>query len=170
MSSIFRSGAPTASNMRLAKCTAHMVGTPRTKSKYISHSHTRTGPVVRITPDEVHVEESTGTRTVDRWIKGTRKLVSRGHASHKFEIKRRSISRVRSMLRVEINHIISGLVEKHQVHRVVSTKVRPLKRDRVWTVGDSDLEDAQNMASTFLRCREPLRSGPEIQTRVGVDH
>lgn len=48
------------------------------------------------------------------------------------------------MLRVEINQIISGLVEKHQVHRVVSQKMRPLMQDRVWTVGDSDLEDAEH--------------------------
>lgn len=48
---------------------------------------------------------------------------------------------MRSMLRVEINQIISGLVEKHLVHRVVSTKLRPLMRNRVWTVGESDLED-----------------------------
>ena len=48
------------------------------------------------------------------------------------------------MLRVEINQIISGLVEKHQVHRVVSQKMRPLMQDRVWTVGDSDPEDAEH--------------------------
>ncbi|CAG8278204.1 unnamed protein product [Penicillium salamii] len=107
----------------------------------IEEMHQTYGPVVRITPDEVHVQEPTGTRSVDRWIKGTRTLQTYGHTSRKFQIKRRSISRMRSMLRVEINQIITGLVEKHLVHRVVSTKLRPLMRNRVWTVGESDLED-----------------------------
>jgi hypothetical protein len=46
------------------------------------------------------------------------------------------------MLRVEINRIISGLVEKHQVPRVVvSTKLRPkFPREPKVQIGDSDLE------------------------------
>lgn len=48
------------------------------------------------------------------------------------------------MLRMEFNQIISGLVEKHQVHRVVSTKLRPFIRDRIRTVGESDLEEGDH--------------------------
>jgi len=45
------------------------------------------------------------------------------------------------MLRVEINQIIGGLVEKHQVHRVVSTKLRPfipISREPKVQTGESE--------------------------------
>ena len=112
---------------------------------------TCSGPIVRITPDEVHVQEPIGTRSVDRWIKGTR-IQPHGHASRKFQIKQRSISRVRSMLRGEIDQIISGLVEKHLAHRV--TKLRPLMRHRV--ASESDLEDAD----PGLNSQRPAGSRP----------
>lgn len=113
------------------------------KWRNLRHISPSLGPVVRITPDEVHVQEPTGTRYVDRWVKGTREE-SRTRTPYVFQFKRRSISRVRSILRMEFNQIISGLVEKHQVHRVVSTKLRPLIRDRIRTGRESDLEDGDH--------------------------
>jgi hypothetical protein len=35
------------------------------------------------------------------------------------------MSRVRSLIRVEVNQIISGLIEKHQVHKVFSARLPP---------------------------------------------
>jgi hypothetical protein len=104
---------------------------------------TTTGSVVRITPDEVHVLDPVTQLHVDSWVKGTGAIESQpGRGVQNFQIQRRSISRVSSMLRVEINRIISGLVEKHHVPRVVvSTKLRPkFPREPKVQIGDSDLE------------------------------
>lgn len=86
---------------------------------------------MRITPDELHIQEqSVNTNYADTWIKGTKALVPKHHQSgrttHGFQIRKRSISRVRSILQVEMHQMIRGLVEKHQVHRVLSSKIRPL--------------------------------------------
>ena len=89
------------------------------------------GPVVRITPDEIHVQEQFYNPSyADCWIKGTRALSNgrhqRGHTAPSFQIRKRSISRVRSILQVEVHQIIRGLVQKHHVHKVFSSRIRPL--------------------------------------------
>jgi hypothetical protein len=55
------------------------------------------------------------------------------------------------MIRVEINQIISGL-EKHQVHRVVTTKLRPFipisRESNVQTIRQSEDDDFK-LSSAF---------------------
>lgn len=94
---------------------------------------TSSGPVVRITPDEVHVQEQFyDTRDADSWIKGTKTKTltsgrhQSGYTSPRFQIRKRSMSRVRSILQVEVHQIIRELVRKHQVHRVLNWRIRSL--------------------------------------------
>ncbi|KAJ5372371.1 hypothetical protein N7517_004377 [Penicillium concentricum] len=113
----------------------------------IENMHRKFGLVVRITPDEVHIQEPFGTfRYSDGGVKGTRELESGhyrpGRNTHSFQYKRPSISRVRSMLRVEVNHIINSLIEKHQVHRMFSSRPRfflvsPWSEKKVQPLGES---------------------------------
>ncbi|KAJ5816656.1 hypothetical protein N7447_008889 [Penicillium robsamsonii] len=117
----------------------------------IENMHRKFGPVIRITPDEVHIQEPSGTSSYsDSWIKGTRELESGHHqpgrSTHSFQYKRPLISRVRSMLQVEVNHIISSLIEKHQVHRMFSSRpqfslVPPWSEKKVQPLGKSAIED-----------------------------
>lgn len=101
--------------------------------------------MVRITPDEVHIQEQHAytTNYADCWIRGTN---TRHHHSG-LPIRKRSISRVRSLLQGEVHQIIRGLVHKHHFHRVLSSKIRPLfpKPDlpmiRVKPSDPTDLED-----------------------------
>lgn len=81
---------------------------------------------MRITPDEVHVQERLyHTSYADGWIKGTERLDSgrtlSSKASQRFQIKKRSISRARSILQVEVCQIIRGLIQRHQLHQVFGT-------------------------------------------------
>ncbi|OGE49760.1 hypothetical protein PENARI_c020G06576 [Penicillium arizonense] len=109
----------------------------------IDQMHQRYGPVVRITPDEVHVQEPFGSNYADCWIKGTRALESGRPLRHThFQIRKRSISRVRSLIRVEVNQIISGLIEKHQVHKVYSARLPPfIPLSRAQNPVRGDVED-----------------------------
>ncbi|CRL20339.1 Cytochrome P450 [Penicillium camemberti] len=112
----------------------------------IDNMHRKFGPVVRITPDEVHIQEPFKTSSYsDDWIKGTGELESghyQGGSVHNFQYKRPSISRARSLLRVEVNHIINTLIEKHQAHRMFSSRlglflVSPWSEKKVQPVGDT---------------------------------
>ncbi|KAJ5592740.1 hypothetical protein N7537_009644 [Penicillium hordei] len=94
----------------------------------IDNMHRKFGPVVRITPDEIHIQEPCWTSSYsDGWIKGTGELESghyQGRSVHSSQYKKPSISRARPLLRVEVNHIIDTLIEKHQVHRIFSSRMR----------------------------------------------
>lgn len=86
---------------------------------------------MRITPDELHIQEQfSNTNYADGWIKGTKALVPRHHqpgwTTQGSQFRKRSILRAQSTLQVEFYQIIRGLVEKHQVHRAFSSKTRPL--------------------------------------------
>lgn len=114
------------------------------------------GPVVRITPDEVHIREQLYNTNADCWIKGTKALDTgsrqSGGGSVSFQIRKRSISRVRSILQVEVHQIIRGLIRNHQVHKVFSSRIRPfspassLPVIRVDPSEESDLEDGHQSA------------------------
>ncbi|KAJ5925515.1 hypothetical protein N7454_008154 [Penicillium verhagenii] len=96
----------------------------------IDRMHQIYGPVVRITPDEVHIQEqSYHTNYADGWIKGTKALETGRHLSARtsqhFQTKKRSISRARSILQVEVHQIIRGLVQRHQLHRVFGSPFPP---------------------------------------------
>ncbi|KAJ5584592.1 uncharacterized protein N7459_004392 [Penicillium hispanicum] len=123
----------------------------------IDRMHEEYGPVVRITPDEIHVQEQFyNSKDADCWIKGTKALDARRHRSGcttpRSLIRKRSISRVRSILQVEVHQIIRGLVQKHQVHRVLSARFRPFvpvaghQEIRVNPLEESDLEDGHPSA------------------------
>ncbi|KAJ6131636.1 hypothetical protein N7523_001342 [Penicillium sp. IBT 18751x] len=91
---------------------------------------TTAGPVVRITPDEVHVQEQPyNTSYANCWIKGTKILGSGSHqlgvGSGSFQFGKRSVSRVRSMPDVEVSQIIRGLLQKHWIHQVFNSWTRP---------------------------------------------
>ncbi|KAJ6133016.1 hypothetical protein N7471_008231 [Penicillium samsonianum] len=126
----------------------------------IDNMHRKFGPVVRITPEEVHIQEPFGTSSnSDGWIKGTQELGSgyyQGRSNHGFQYKRPSISRIRSLLRVEVNHIINAFIEKHQVHRMFSSRPRLFlvstwSEKKVQPVGESEIEgDARSSQSKFI--------------------
>ena len=85
---------------------------------------------MRITPEEIHVQEQIpNARYADGWTKGAESLDLRRHqsrrASYYLQIRKWSFSGIRSILRVEVHQIVRGLVQKHQVHRVFSSKMRP---------------------------------------------
>jgi len=138
MSYTFLYGMPVRSMTRLSKCTGNTVSCllymkphhppPHPPRKDLSL--TMEGSVIRITPDEVHVQEQLHSiNYVDCWIKGTKVLDSgsrqSGGGSRHFQIRKRSMSRVRSILQVEFHQIIRGLVQNHQVHKVLSSRIRP---------------------------------------------
>ncbi|KAJ5721465.1 uncharacterized protein N7483_009399 [Penicillium malachiteum] len=109
----------------------------------IDRMHLKYGPVVRITPDEIHVQEQFhNTNYADGWIKGSKALDS-GRAS---PIRPRSISRMRSILQMEVRQIIRRLAQKHQVHRLFNARIQPLiplgmHEPRVDPSDESELED-----------------------------
>lgn len=123
--------------------------------------------MVRITPDEIHVQEQLyNLNDADGWIKGTKVLESGRHQSERgpprFQIRKRSISRVRSILQLEVHHIIRGLVQKHQVHRVFSSRIQPfialpaLHEARADPSEESDLEDGyHNLARRSMPSAVP---------------
>lgn len=77
--------------------------------------------MVRITPDEIHIQEPFGVPF--DWIKGTREL-----ESGEYQLKGWAHTSQNPMSRVslrEVNHIIN-LIEKHQVYRVFSSRLRSL--------------------------------------------
>ncbi|CAG8910087.1 unnamed protein product [Penicillium egyptiacum] len=99
----------------------------------IDNMHRKFGPVVRITPDEVHIQEPFGS--FSDWIKGTGKLEAGDYqGSDGFQ---RPVSRVRSLLRMEVDHIINAL-EKHRVHRMSSSRFRRSFFSRSQPVGESE--------------------------------
>ncbi|KAJ5510605.1 hypothetical protein N7453_002708 [Penicillium expansum] len=124
----------------------------------IENMHRKFGPVVRITPDEVHIQEPFGTSSYsDGWIKGTGELESgyyQGRRAHSFQYQRPSISRVRSLLRVEVNHTINAWREKYEVHKMFSSRfgvflISPWSNKKVQPVGESDMEDGDTSSSKF---------------------
>ncbi|KAJ5212098.1 uncharacterized protein N7498_003744 [Penicillium cinerascens] len=130
----------------------------------IERMHQEYGPVVRITPDEIHVlDQLYNTNYVNRWVKGSQSLDSGSHQSGRismsFQIRKRSMSRVRSILQVEIHQIIRGLVRKHHVHKLFSSSMRPFPPTlsplmiRVDPPRGSDLEDGPQSARSFPRPR-----------------
>lgn len=75
------------------------------------------GPVVRITPDEVHVQEQQvcDASYAECWIKGNRGLDGRHPPSiHNYPVGKRSILRV---LQGSVTNVLQGLVEAPQRHR-----------------------------------------------------
>lgn len=119
--------------------------------------------MVRITPDEVHVQEQLyHTSYADGWIKGTEELDSGrnapGKASQRFQTKR-SISRARSILQVEVHQLIRGLVQRHQLHRVFGAPFPPFSPLPGGHEGrsdpeESDLEEGQHRVDRTIG---PLR-------------
>ncbi|KAJ5132395.1 hypothetical protein N7448_006553 [Penicillium atrosanguineum] len=119
------------------------------------------GPIVRITPDEVHVQEQLyNTNYADCWIKGIKVLDSGsrklGGGSGPFQFRKRSISRVRSIL------------------QVFSSRMRPffpassLPVIRVDPSEESALEDGHQSAfssPTLGPRKSPVGEGRGIQTR-----
>ncbi|KAJ5644535.1 hypothetical protein N7507_010546 [Penicillium longicatenatum] len=134
----------------------------------VDRMHQKYGPVVRITPDEVHVQEQLyHTSYADGWIKGTDGLDSSRNlserASQRFQIKKRSISRARSILQVEVRQIIRGLVQRHQLHRVFGTPFPPFRslpgahETRV-DPEESDLEDGQHRVARSIGPARPIQA------------
>jgi hypothetical protein len=106
------------------------------------------GPIVRITPDEVHVQEQfSSPGNAGCWVKGTEVLRQSKEASQGVQDRKRSIWPVRSILKVEVHHIFRGLVRRHQVQRAFSSRGRTfisiaeLRGTRGDQSGASDLED-----------------------------
>lgn len=109
---------------------------------------------MRITPDEVHVQEQLyHTSYADGWIKGTGRLDSDqnlpGKVSQRFQVKKRSISRARSILQVEVHQIIRGLIQRHQLHRVFGAPFPPFiplpgRHETRSYPEESDLEEGQH--------------------------
>ncbi|KAJ5103961.1 hypothetical protein N7532_004490 [Penicillium argentinense] len=137
----------------------------------ISRMHEEYGPVVRITPDEVHAQEQFYNASyADCWIKGDKVLDGSrhpsGHNSPRFQIRKRSISRARSILQVEVHQIIRGLVRKHQEHRVFSWRSRSLSIPRIPGIrldpaDEDDLEDGpRNVSPEYSLPVQPISHLP----------
>lgn len=137
----------------------------------IIHADSPKGPVVRITPDEIHVQDQVYNAShADCWIKGTTALDSGRHQSGRtgqsYQMRKRSI------LQVEVHQIIRWLVQKYQVHKVFNSKIRPLfptsnlPMIRIKTSEASDLEDGHQSDSLSRRSNptprleETLYKGP----------
>ncbi|CDM32160.1 hypothetical protein DTO013E5_3626 [Penicillium roqueforti] len=108
--------------------------------------HRKFGPVVRITPDEIHIQEPSSYS--DGWIKGTEEVEPgyQGRSVHSFQYKRPSIARVRSLLWAKVNDMINPLIEKHHVDRMLSARPRlflicPWSKKKVQSIGESESED-----------------------------
>ncbi|KAJ5819959.1 hypothetical protein N7474_005550 [Penicillium riverlandense] len=107
----------------------------------IRRLHREYGPVVRITPDEVHVQEQPMNLT-DCWVKGAsvgevrekqrerdRSTSMQQHQQRLFLIRKRQGSPVRSLLlRVEVDYLLAILVQRHGLHRLVSSRSRTMPR------------------------------------------
>jgi hypothetical protein len=128
------------------------------------------GPVVRITPDEVHVQEQFyNPNYAEGWIKGT-EVLDAGRdqlrdTTTSFQIR----NQVRSILQIEVRHIIRGLVRKHQVHRVFSSRIRSffpipeLRGPQTDHTEGSDLENGSPTALLLARGRSMSRSSQECK-------
>ncbi|KAJ5724523.1 hypothetical protein N7493_006251 [Penicillium malachiteum] len=120
----------------------------------IDRMHQKYGTVVRITPDEIHVQEQFyNTNYADGWIKGS-KALDPGRAP-RFPIQQRSISQMRSVLQLEVRQIMRRLVQKHQVHRLFNARIQPLiplgmHEPRVDPSEESELEDGYHNVARQL--------------------
>lgn len=141
----------------IAKMHQHYGNFPHTPPHRKDSLLTRPGPVVRITPDEVHVQEQLNNPNyADCWIKGNKVLASgsrqSGGGSGSFQFRKRSISRFRSILHVEVHLIIRGQLRKHRVHKVFNSWIQPFFQassqlvNRVDHSQEGDLEDGHQSA------------------------
>ncbi|KAJ5684215.1 uncharacterized protein N7477_000560 [Penicillium maclennaniae] len=126
----FSAGGASSFNDEIAKMHLNYGNSPHTPPHRKDSSLTTAGPVVRITPDEIHVQEQPyNTSYADCWIKGTKVLGpgSRqlGVGSGSFQFGKRSVSRLRSIPDVEVSQIIRGLLQKHWTHQVFNSWMRP---------------------------------------------
>lgn len=130
------------------------------------------GPIVRITPDEVHIQEQfSSPSNADCWIKGTEVLDADGRqskeVSQNVQVRKRSIWPVRSILKVEVHLIIRGLVGGRQVQRAFSSRgqtfisIAELRGTRADQSEASDLEDGS--PRVLLSARAPSMSIVQVQ-------
>ncbi|KAJ5108360.1 hypothetical protein N7456_005035 [Penicillium angulare] len=145
----------------------------------IDRMHQIYGPVVRITPDEVHVQEQFYNPSyADGLIKGTRALDfgrhQPGRASRALQSKKRSISRARSILQLEVHQIIRGLVQKHQKYRLFGSRIQSfiplpeLHEVRIDLSDESDLEDGHHQVVRRSSISKP-QSGSSPDMFEGSD-
>jgi hypothetical protein len=95
--------------------------------------------VVRITPDEVHVQApSQDLSLAYDWVQGAAAAEESERDSERERqrekkrqrrlTRKRRVSQVRSLLRVEVDHLLQSLMQKHRVYRVVSSRPRSMPR------------------------------------------